>query len=637
MKKLFSLIPIVALYCNLLALLIISFPGKASGYQPVNLQFDTALINKEIAELTRKYDIPGIALAIITKDSIWIGTHGYADIISKDQVSEKTIFRLGSISKTFLAIAIMQLVEEGKINLHDPVQNILPEIEMNNKWGKKYPVRIIHLLEHTSSIDDVHFNEGYNTTSKQELPLNEVFSINPRSRYVRWKPGEICSYSNDAYSLLALIIERTTGQKFEDYIQKHILDKIGTVSTTYLRNDKNNNLFAQGYTNDGHPLDFVPVLMRPSGGLNSNVWDLASFVQMLLDKGSYNNNLLIDSSTLIRMLFPSSSIPAKEGFKPGYGSGFGSYYIDGHKLYGHGGGIPDFNSIFLFDPDLEVGIVVLINKNSDYFWKVVRKVVSLIQLENSTQKKALEYPKNRLVLDDITGYYSQANFGINLDRFPNYFLSGKTLFFENDTLFSKEFQSEKKAIIHVEGNAYKRINENYELLYFFKNSDGEMMLTVSGKDFYKKDAAWKPIFDRLFLLFSIFIILSFVLFTFYWPVKRVILILWKKERQKISFLSRLIPLAAIISLLVCLISLSVWFGDYNNAGIVSFASVSIFVFSLFFSLFSIIGFWICSFRKSTKIKNKLEKVYLIIVSSTLVALSIFLYNYEIIGLMLWAY
>ena len=337
------------------------------------------------------------------------------------------------------------------------------------------------------------------------------------------------------------------------------------------------------------------------------------------------------------MLSPSSSIPAQEGFKPGYGSGFSSYFVNGNKFFGHGGGLPDFNSIFLFNFKLDIGLIILINKNSDYFMKVVNKVISSLDLEIDHQDEISEYSQNKMNTDEITGYYSQANYGTNLDRFPNYFLSGQTIYVKNDTLFSKEFQGENRALIHANGNSYKRINQGYESVYFFRDTEGEMMLTISGKDFYKKDVAWRPVFDRLFLMFSMIIILSFFLFIIILAIKKIILRLGKGVNQKTTLLPRLVPLLAIISLMVCLLSLSMWFGDYINAGNISFTSVLVFVFSILFPLFSLISFWICCFKKNTKIKSKVEKVYLIIVSSTLVGLSVFLYYYEIIGLRLWAY
>lgn len=600
-------------------------------------EFSSNIADLQIKELIKKYDIPGAAIAIIHKDSSWISTYGLAYRDKDVPITDKTIFRIASISKSFLAIAINQLANEGKISLNDPVRAILPDLGMDNQWEENDPVRIIHLLEHTSSIDDVHFNEGYNPTAIQKLSLEEVFSINPGSRNVRWKPGEISSYSNDAFSVLALIVEKTTGQPFEVYIRNNVFKKIGAVSTSYNKTNENASFFAQGYTIDGLPFEFKPVLMRPSGGLNSTIQDLASFVQMLLNSGVYNNSTIIDSTTLNNMLFPSSSIPAKEGFKPGYGSGFSTFFVNGNRFFGHGGGLPDFNSVFLFSPELEGGIVVLINQNSDYFWRIVKKVVSALQMEKDRQQTKNHYTVKPFKPDDIEGYYTQVDYGISLDRFPNYFLSGQKISFQNDTLCIKEFQSEPQDLIHVDGNAYKKAGEINESIYFFKNSDGEMMLTLSGKSYYQKSAEWKPLFHRGFLMFSIVICISFIVYMLIWIIGRIISKFNKRVYLNSLSLARLLPLLSIISLIVCLFSLSLWFGDFNNAGNMTINSLIVFIFSLLFPLLSLLAFWSCSFRKNIKIKYRIEKVYLMVVTITLVGLSIFLYHYEIIGVRLWAY
>ena len=511
----------------------------------------------QIEDLIEKYHIPGAVIAIIHKDSSRIYTYGVAEKQSKTAITANTIFRIGSISKSFVAIAINQLVDEGKINLNDPVKDIIPDIAMFNPWENDNPVRIIHLLEHTSGIDDVHFNEGYNTSANQSIPLGEIFAINPGSRNVRWKPGEYCSYSNDAFSILGLIIEKVTNQPFEDYLKTNIFDKIGATSASFVQTNENVSFFAQGYTNEGLPLEFRQVKMRPSGGLNATVTDLSGFVQMLLNNGVYNNTTVIDSATLQRMLSPASSIPAREGFKPGYGSGFSTFFVNGQRFYGHGGGLPDFNSVFLLHPESELGIVVLINQNSDYFWRIVNKVVSALPIENDKQE-TIQYAKNEAFQKtDIEGYYTQANYGISLDRFPNYFLSGQKILVQNDTAFIKAFQSDKQALVHVNGNAYKSIDETYESVYFFRNSDGEMMLTISGKSFYKKSAAWKPLFHRLFLICCLVICVTYLCYVFMWLIWRLILKMKKSVGPKSSFGLRLFPLLGIISLIGCLYALIV--------------------------------------------------------------------------------
>jgi len=598
---------------------------------------DTTIFNKDIAEILKKYEIPGAAIAIIQKDNIWINTYGYADIAKKIPVNNKTIFSLGSISKTYLAIAIMQLVKDTKISLDDPVKKYIPDIEIKNKWESEFPVRIIHLLEHTSGIDDVHFNEGYLTNEDNIPTLNEIFSVNPKSRNVRWKSGEFTSYSNDAYSLLALVIEKATGMKFEEYIRQNILDKTGANSTTYYRTAFDKTSFAQGYTNDGKPVPYTPVMMRPSGGINSDISDLAKFVQMILNNGQFDQGSIIDSATLVQMRYPSSSIPAKEGFKQGYGSGFSSFFVDGQKFYGHGGGLPNFNSIFLINPESGIGFIVLINQNSDYFWKLVSAVASYLDSDKSIQKDSSIYSIKRLNNNELTGYYTQANYGISLDRFPNYFLGGQTITFEEDSLYITEFQGNKIALIHVDGNAYRMSTENFESVYFFEDSDGKMMLTISGKLFYYKGSAWIPAFHRIFLFLSIIIFLSFIVFSIVWPVKKLVRKLLGKSKQEFSVWGRLWPLLGVLSFFICLYALSVWFGDAIHAGKVSLTSILVFAFSLLFPLFSLISIWSYDLSKRTGFKNKMEKIYLLTVSFTLLGLSIFFYYYEIVGLRLWAY
>lgn len=617
---------------SIIVIILLFFIAEASPYE-----LDTLKINQGIGELIVQYQIPGVALAIIGRDSSWIETYGYSDNEKKDIVSNKTIFRVGSISKSYLAIAVRQLVDDGLIELNDRVSDIIPEVEFNNRWEVQYPVRIIHLLEHTSSIDDVHFNEGYYGDDEQIPSLSNVFSKNPKSRYVRWKPGEFTSYSNDAYSLLALVIEKVTDKPFEEYIQQNILDLIGITSTTYIRNEINESLFAQGYTSSGNSLEYAPVLMRPSGGINTNIEDLAKFVQMLLNHGYYNNTSVIDSITLSEMLFPTSSLPAKEGFKLGFGSGFSSHFVNGHKFHGHGGGLPDFKSIFLFNLELDLGIIILVNSNTDYFRHLISKVVSILNIEPDIKDKIVKNSKNQFNVKDVTGYYSQANYGISLDRFPNYFLSGQTVSIVNDTLYIQGFQSNKDILTHLQGNAYLINNNSLEQVYFFKNSDGKIMLTINGKEFYIEDVSWKAMFCRYFLLFCLVNIMLFVLFTILWVTKRIIYFLNKKDIKKYQLSLRLFPLFSIIALFICLISLSLWFSDYNNAGNITTTSMLVFISSILFPIFSVISFWNCCFNKKMKLKNKYEKLFIIVVSSTLLGLSLFLFHFEIVGLRLWAY
>jgi len=128
----------------------------------------------------------------------------------------------------------------------------------------------------------------------------------------------------------------------------------------------------------------------------------------------------------------------------------------------------------------------------------------------------------------------------------------------------------------------------------------EIMLSVLGKDFYKKDSAWKPILDRAILVISLIIILSFLLFTMIWLIKRFVIKLSKKEIRKIYLLPRLVPLLSVIFLLTSLVSLSIWFRDYNNAGNISIVSILVFTSSILFPLFSLSSIWVSFFKNKSE-------------------------------------
>jgi CubicO group peptidase (beta-lactamase class C family) len=146
----------------------------------------------------------------------WAGGVGLADRENNTPVTADTHFRVGSISKSFIASALVQLYLDDAIDLDAPVSTIAPEIRIDNAWDPAHPVRVIHLLQHTAGFDDMHFNEMYNVSDPPDMPLGQVLAINPSSRVVRWEPGTRMSYSNPGYAVAGYLIEKVTGEKYED-------------------------------------------------------------------------------------------------------------------------------------------------------------------------------------------------------------------------------------------------------------------------------------------------------------------------------------------------------------------------------------------------------------------------------------
>ena len=171
--------------------------------------------------------VPGAGIALVRQAGVeWAGGVGLADRDRRSPVTGDTHFRVGSISKTFVAMALVQLSEDGDLDLDTPIAEIAPEVPFNNPWEAGHPVRVIHLLQHTAGFDDMHFNEIYNRHEPSDLPLIDVLRRNPRSREVRWRPGTRVSYSNPGYGLAGYLIEKITGRPYEDFIAERTFMKL---------------------------------------------------------------------------------------------------------------------------------------------------------------------------------------------------------------------------------------------------------------------------------------------------------------------------------------------------------------------------------------------------------------------------
>ncbi len=141
-----------------------------------------------------------------------------ADRDQRTPVTADTHFRAGSISKTFVAMALVQQYEDGEMDIEAPVSELAPSVTIDNRFSA--PVTVLNLLQHTAGFDDMHFNERYNLTDPPDLPLLDVLARNPASRRVRWQPGTRMSYSNPGYAVAAAVLEQVTGRPYEDVIRR---------------------------------------------------------------------------------------------------------------------------------------------------------------------------------------------------------------------------------------------------------------------------------------------------------------------------------------------------------------------------------------------------------------------------------
>src|SRR5262245_36304580 len=157
--------------------------------------------------------VAGAGLALVRQAGVeWAGGVGYADRDAKTPVTPETHFRVGSISKSFVAMALVQLYEDGQIDLESTLEEVDHEISIDNPWKSTDPVKVIHVLQHTAGFDDMHFNDRYVPDGANEPTLAEALAANPGARRVRWRPGTRMAYSNVGYGVAGAVLEKVAGE-----------------------------------------------------------------------------------------------------------------------------------------------------------------------------------------------------------------------------------------------------------------------------------------------------------------------------------------------------------------------------------------------------------------------------------------
>src|SRR3989440_11648423 len=264
-------------------------------------------LKKTMKDVLDKEHVPGAGIALIANGEVlWCGGIGQADIAANRAVSCDTEFRVGSISKTFVALALLKLQEEGKVNLYARLQDVAPEIPFKNRWEAMHPVRIVHLLEHTAGFDDMEPSEVYNLRDRYDFPLLEVFKRFKEPQTARWPPGTRMSYSNPGNAIAGYLIEKVTRKPFDQYVRETFLRPMGIAYADYPFTDANRALLASAYEgNPPKPSGYPFIYLRPAEDLKASPGELAQLVQFLLRRGTAGDAQLVHSEAIRRLEAPA--------------------------------------------------------------------------------------------------------------------------------------------------------------------------------------------------------------------------------------------------------------------------------------------------------------------------------------------
>lgn len=306
-------------------------------------------------EVTDK-GLTALSIALVEDQQIvWSKGFGMADPDAKKPATAETVYRVGSVSKLFTDIAIMQLVEQGKINLDAPVTTYLPDFKPKNPFSK--PITLRQLMSHRSGL--VREPPVGNYFDPSEIALTKtVASLNDTT--LIYAPEARTKYSNAAIATVGYVLEATQREPFPRYLKRAVLAPLGMRSSSFEPEPEIKKKLAKAYMWTVHQTTFqAPTFelgMAPAGSMYSTVTDLSRFMSALFAGGRG----ILKRETLEQMWTPQF---APAGQKTGFGIGFAINEIEGHRSIGHGGAIYGFATSLLALPDDKLGVVVVTSKD----------------------------------------------------------------------------------------------------------------------------------------------------------------------------------------------------------------------------------------------------------------------------------
>jgi len=442
-------------------------------------------LNEMIQDFMDKEPIPGLAIGVVSKEeTIFAKGFGVKNVNTNEPISEHTLFHMASVSKTFVAMGIMHLVEKNSIDLDSFLIDYLPYFEMKDDRYKTITIR--HLLSHISGMPD-ESDFGWENPQYDDYALERYVRSNKQKELLS-SPGESYAYSNIAFDILGDVIHKVSGEYFEQYMKNHVLDKLDMTESHFFKPSLKDEMLAKPHILNvedsyGPKVSGIFPYHRahgPSSTLCSNVIEMCQYARTILNQGRYKKTVVLDESAFFEMF--------KEQGKTNWGEytseiGLSWFLGDykGHRLVSHSGLDTGFRSNLLILPENDIGIVVM--TNSDYIGtQVIWKSILDVLLGENVNVKYIQNSLARFLAKTIINeglnkaYKDYHKIKINLDR---YLVIEDELNYVAYELFENKKVNEAIGLLEIAIDIYPESSNLYDSLgemYLYK---GEKELALS--------------------------------------------------------------------------------------------------------------------------------------------------------------
>jgi CubicO group peptidase (beta-lactamase class C family) len=313
-------------------------------------QYITWLIGKEMDDA----DVTGLSIALVDDQQVvWEQGFGYADKQANIKATPDTVYHLGSIAKVFTATAAMQLAEQGKLNIDQPLRKYLPEFSIKSRVGDINKITPRNIMTHHSGLP---CNWVLGMSERHPGPFTGIVTA-VKDEYMAYPPDYVFAYSNLGVTLLGASIEKLGGECYASYMNSHLLQPLGMTHSEFAP-----RIPGKSY-NKNKEVEAIPLRDLPSGGLISSASDMTHFMQMVFADGKYDGRQIVKPESLREMFkVQNANVAMDFDFKMGLGWMLSGVDVPrAGTVASHGGTTLNFHTVMVVLPERKLGVVVLSN------------------------------------------------------------------------------------------------------------------------------------------------------------------------------------------------------------------------------------------------------------------------------------
>ena len=472
-------------------------------------------IQTKIKNTIENEGIVGLSWSTISKGHVEVGSVGYANISKLEHMKPAQKMHVGSVTKSVLAMGVLHLIFEGRLSLDSNIEALLSELNFDNVWHHRSPIKVQNLLDHTAGLDNIRMWQLLSTKPLPNTPLEEAFESSRQNLLkIRTEPGTQYSYSNMGYTLLAMVIEAVTNQRYEKFLDDNFLDPLEMYDSSFefisQQGQFADPLLAMGYHENNVTQIAVPSYLRPAGQFTTTAPDMAKFMNFLLNEGKVKGQNFVKPEHMRMLTNPFNTKAHMAGLNIGHGLAFANR--DRHNVLGmcHPGTTFGFRAYICIFPDEKKGFFYAANTDNETadYEKFNEFFINKLSVVSAS---IAETTGKEIGLSKLEGIYLPSPNNMAEFEFIDMLFNFIWLKQSNAYLLMKSLQNADRRLIQVKDHLFRDVNRTQASHVFYWDSENKLFLSDGLKTFTQVSVItlvlyWASLIFGLIGLFYIFLV-----------------------------------------------------------------------------------------------------------------------------------